>query len=234
MRRYLVKVLENITATPTVNLIRFKFNESDEFEFKAGQFISVFVDKDNSKIVKPYSISSSPKEKKYIELCIKRVQGGYASNFLCDIKPGTELMIFGPNGHFNLHEPIDSDVIFVATGSGISPFRSMIEALLDMNLSYDVWLFFGVRNEEEIIYKKEFEELTKKHKNFHCIITLSRPSSLWKGEKGHVQEAIKKYVTDAKNKHIYICGIKEMVLDVIKLADQIGFDKDNTHKEEYV
>lgn len=233
MKRYLVTVIENIAATPTVNLIRFKLKEGEVFEFKAGQFISIFIDKDGSRVVRPYSISSSPKENGQIEICVKKVEGGYASNYLSNIKPGTELMIFGPNGHFNLHEPIDSDVVFVATGSGISPFKPMIETLLDMNLNYGVWLFFGVRNEEEIIYRKELEELTKKHKNFHLIIILSRPSDSWNGERGHVQDAIKKYVTDTKNKHIYICGIKEMVLDVVRLSQEMGFDNDKIHTEKY-
>ncbi len=235
MKRYTVKVLENIAATPTVKLIRLKFNDDDNFEFNAGQFISVFVDKDGSKIVKPYSIASSPEEKRYIELCVKIIPDGYVSNYLGNIKPGTELMIFGPSGYFNLHYPIDSDVIFVATGSGISSFRPMIETLLEKNLEYDVWLLFGVKNENEIIYKDEFEKLAKEHKNFHFIPVLSQSTSdSWKGEIGHVQDLLIKYIKDTTGKHIYICGVRQMVIGVKKLAEEMRFDKDKIRIEEYV
>ncbi len=235
MKRYLTKVKQVITASPTVVIVKLQLPKDNDFNQKPGQFVSVFVPKDNGVIVKPYSIASPPSQKNSIELCIKVVEGGYVSNYLNNVKVGQEIMIFGPVGRFILREPVSKDVIFLATGTGISAIKPMMQTIFEKGTKNQIWLFFGVKNEDEIIYKKEFDDLAKKHKNFHFIPVISQAKTKkWKGEIGHVQKSFQKYFTKPKDEEVYICGVLAMVREVRELAKKIGFKEEKIYFEEYI
>src|SRR5437879_1799149 len=110
---------------PETYLIRFTFENEGVFDFEPGQFISVFAEKDGKRISRPYSIASWPENKNYLELCIKVVEGGFMSNYLHHVAPGTKPPTIGPLGRFVMQEPIPYDTVFVATGTGVAPFIAM-------------------------------------------------------------------------------------------------------------
>ena len=136
---------------------------------------------------------------------------------------------------FTLKYPLASEIIMIATGSGISPFKAMLlELLEEKKVSNQIYLLFGNRTEDEIIYRTFFEELAKKHPNFHFKSILSRPDAHWKGEIGRVQDLIKKHISaEDKDKQFYLCGMKEMVLSSVELLKEMGFNKDKIHFERY-
>jgi len=230
MPRITAVVKEVIQATPTACLPRLKLDS--HIDFKPGQFVLVFIAIDRTQVVKPYSIASPPSNKKHIELCIRRA--GTVSNYMCGLKPGTRIEIQGPGGHFVLKEPILNDAIFAATGTGISALRPMIDMIFEKGTDKEIWLFFGNRTEDEIIYREEFEKLAAEHANFHFIPVLSRADETWQGERGHVQDALRKFVTDPGNREIYICGVLAMVEEVAKIAEGMGFRKEKIYFEKYV
>lgn len=225
--------IDKITIeNPDTKTYRLKFNNKEKFDFKAGQYIIIKHQKDGKPLIRQYSIASSPSEKGYIEIVLNKVPDGYFSTYMHDIiKVGDELEIKGPMGIFILKEPIENDLVFIATGTGVGPLRAMIKKAFELKTNKKVWLFFGERTEEDILYRKEFEELEKKHKNFRFIPTLSRQE--WKGEKGYVQEAVRKYIKNTKNKEAYICGLIKMVDETRNLLKGIGFDPKNIHFEKY-
>lgn len=223
-------VKEVIQATPSVCLPRLK--PSAQIEFKPGQFVLVFITIDGKQVVKPYSIASSPSNKKHIELCIRKA--GIVSNYMCSLAPGAKMEISGPVGHFVLKEPPLNDVVFVATGTGISALRPMIDTIFEKGTSKEIWLFFGNRTVDEIIYREHFEALSSAHANFHFIPVLSRAGESWHGESGHVQDPIRKYIANPSDKEIYICGVLAMVEEVAKIAEEIGFRKEKIYFEKYV
>src|SRR2546421_4162079 len=133
---------------PETYLIRFTFENEGVFDFEPGQFISLFAEKDGKSISRPYSIASPPESKDYLELCIKVVEGGFMSNYLHHVAPGTKLRSIAPLGTFVLLEPPDypiRDTVFVATGTGIAPFISMIGHIWAMDYDIDVHMVFGCR-----------------------------------------------------------------------------------------
>lgn len=201
--------------------------------FKAGQFCMVYVPKDNKSLKKPYSICSAPFEAGYLDLCIKFIEGGYATNWFWTLKEGDQVTLTIPYGGFLIKEPINYDFVFIATGTGIAPLRSMIKTLLKEGCQRQITLIFGVRYEDEILYYDEFVEIEKKHKNFKFVPTVSRPK-VWKGEVGYVQDELKKYVTDPTHKQIYVCGLIPMIEAIQAAAVEIGFDKKQVHFEKYV
>lgn len=204
------------------------------FEFDAGQFINVMVPEtpDHKAIKRPYSIASPPIWKGYVDLCWKRIKGGIATNYFWTLKEGDKLQVQGPLGRFTLRQPLPSTIIFVSTGTGIAPFRSMIHVLLNQKALCQIWNIFGNRYDEDILYKEEFEELACKHPNFHNVFTVSRPKT-WKGETQYVQHLLKKYISDAKDKHVYICGLTNMINEVNAVAQEMGFTKEQIFFEKY-
>src|SRR5438132_7944970 len=101
---------------PPTYLIRVAFEKEGFFNFEPGQFISIFAEKDGKRISRPYSIASWPENKDYLELCIKVVEGGFMSNYLYHVSPGTKLQSIGPLGRFVIPGPIWYDTALVACG----------------------------------------------------------------------------------------------------------------------
>lgn len=210
------------------------FDPGTFFEYDAGQFLNILIPEtpDHKALKRPYSIASAPIWKGYLDLCWKRVAGGIATNYLWTLKEGDKLQIQGPLGRFTVRQPMASTLIYISTGTGIAPFRSMIHTLLDQKAPCEIWNIFGNRFDEDILYKEEFEELAKKHPNYHNIFTVSRPKA-WKGETQYVQFMLKKYIPDPKDKHIYICGLTSMINEVVATATEIGFTKEQIFFEKY-
>jgi len=210
---------------PETYLIRFTFeNEPRVFDFHPGQFISLFAEKDGKSISRPYSIASPPHNKEYLELAIKVVEGGFMSNYLHRVPSGTKLRSIAPLGGFILLEPVENPIAFIATGTGVAPFRGMVEHIFQHGTDQEVYLFHGVRYVEDIIYREEFERLAARNPNFHYELTVSRPDETWKGEKGYVQRLVKDRIGDGRGKHAYICGLATMIEESTKLCKEMGFD----------
>jgi NAD(P)H-flavin reductase len=227
-------VVEAITAlNPTTKMFRLRLPPDKTLPFKPGQFVMVHAPKDGKLSSKAYSICSSPSERDFIELCLNRIPGGYFSNFLCDLKGSEILPIKGPYGKFLLNEAPKADQIFVATGTGVAPIRSMIKYLFERETTLPVWLILGVRSESPILYEAEFREIATRHPNFRFLPTVSRPQS-WTGEAGHVQDTIKKYIFEPEQKDTYLCGLPKMVDETRELLVQIGFKSEQIYTEKYI
>ncbi len=210
------------------------FDPPVDFDFEAGQFVNIVADIDGKTVKRPYSIDSPPHWKGYIDLCWKRVEGGLMTNHLWKFHEGEKLTVQGPLGRFTLKRPLPKTIIFVSTGTGIAPFRSMIHSLFNENASCEIWNIFGNRYVEDILYQEEFEKLAKEHKNFRNVFTVSRPKpGTWNGETQYVQFMLKKYIPDPKDKHIYICGLTNMINEVQKTALEMGFTKEQIFFEKY-
>jgi len=229
MQRIAATVKEVIQATPSVCLPRLNVQLPLT---KPGQYLLVFIKKGEQASTKPYSIASPPSNKEYIELCIRKA--GDVSNYMCSLPAGTKIEVMGPIGNFVLKEKIQNDIIFTATGTGISALRPMIDTIFEKGTDKEIWLFFGNKTEDEIVYRNHFEELAGKQKNFHFIPVLSRAGNEWKGESGHVQDALRKYISSPGDKEIYICGVLAMVEEVAKIAEEMGFKKEKIYFEKYV
>ena len=223
-----------IPLGPDLKRFKLAFAPGTEFDFEAGQFASVILPaKEPGKTLKrAYSIASSPQWKGHIELCLKLVTDGYATNYLWKLNEGDTLQIQAPLGRFVPKLPLPKTLVYVSTGTGIAPFRAIFHDLLAKGTAVEIWNIFGNRYENEIIYQEEFEELARKHPNFKNVFTVSRPKT-WQGEKEYVQFMLKKYIKDGKDKHLYICGLTNMILEVEKAALEIGFDKTSIHYEKY-
>jgi ferredoxin-NADP reductase len=217
--------------------LEFVIDELEQFEFTPGQFVSVKEPRpDGKEITRAYSIASPPRGDNTFDLCLNRVDEGFMSNYLCDVELGTVVHIHGPHGHFVLR-PEPKDSVFIATGTGIAPFRGMVQWLFADEARHrgrEFWLVYGTRYEQDIYYRAEFEAIAKRHSNFHYVVTLSRGDQNWKGARGYVQDHVKEIVGERKDMEAYICGLNAMVSANRKLLkEELGWDRKQIVYERY-
>ena len=177
--------------------------------FKAGSYLSVFLDINGMKLTRPYSISSSPQEALdgKVTLTIKRVPGGIASNYMLDHwKVGDKITLTGPLGEF-VYLPVrdGSTVIGVAGGSGITPFHSFAKAIAEGDEDFNLVLLYGSRTEKDILFKDAFDAIQKqtdKVKVVHVLSDEEKPGY----EHGFITaDLIRKYAP-AEDYSIFLCG----------------------------
>jgi len=212
--------------------LEFEMLNVNRFGFVPGQWLSFKQMKpDGEEITRAYSIASPPGDNNRFALCLNRVQDGFMSNLLCDMKEGAQIQCQGPFGDFILQPPL-RDTVFIATGTGIAPFRSMLHWLLvdpSCHLNRDFWLVFGSRHEKDIYYHDEFAHVAVERPNFHYLPTLSRGGEDWQGLRGYVQEHVPQIVQDRTNMHAYICGLDKMVSANRQLLNLLGWDRKSIH-----
>ncbi|HUJ79072.1 MAG TPA: FAD-binding oxidoreductase [Nitrospiria bacterium] len=243
-KHYRVTVERIVPMTPTVKSYTLALQDDARIRFKPGQYVQLHVPKGEGTVAKPYSIASPPDHEREIELCIKRVEGGYVSNYCDGLVGGESFEIQGPIGKFHLQEPVDSDLAFLATGTGVAPFRSMLRGLFPTDpgqtpwapyrfrADRHVWLIFGVRSEEEILYEQEFRLMAERYPTFHFIPTVSRPKR-WAGASGYVQDQAVRLLREQGNLHVYVCGLLPMIEGVRAALKGVGFKREQIHYEIY-
>jgi ferredoxin-NADP reductase len=144
--------------------------------FAPGQFVQIYRNADPKDRSRAYSVASVPVQLPELELCIKLYPAGLLSEYLRTIKPGMPITLKAPFGRFMLRaDDAAADVprVFVVTGTGVAPVRSMIHALLAANAAAHVTLIQGHRSENGIFFRDEFERLAAKHGNFTYLPTVS-------------------------------------------------------------
>jgi ferredoxin-NADP reductase len=235
------RLIRSVLLSEKTKHLVFDVEGVSSFDFVAGQFISVREPRGGERFVtRAYSIASPPRGDNTFDLCLNRVDEGFMSNFLCDCMVGEQARFHGPHGLFLLKPEVE-DVVLVATGTGVAPFRSMIQYLFGKDGSgqqrhagRQIWLVYGTRYQEDIYYQNEFESLAAEHPNFHYVVTLSRGPEDWTGSRGYVQDHVRQIVGDRKDMHVYICGLNEMVSSVRSLLIQeCGWDKKRVIYERY-
>src|SRR5271154_3250045 len=154
------KLIESSEIAPEVKHFVFEVPEVEKFTFVPGQFVSINQVINEKKITRAYSIASAPSETNRFELCLNLVHEGLLSPRLFEMKPGETVEIRPPLGMFVLRNP-PRDVVLIATGTGIAPFRSMLKAGLS-ETSQAFTLVFGVRHESHLMYREELEEMSGK------------------------------------------------------------------------
>ena len=236
------RLLRSVPLSEFTKHIEFEVQGAPWFGFVAGQWLSVKANTpEGEEITRAYSIASAPSENVRFAFCLNRVQDGYMSNYLCDLGKGAEISFQGPFGDFILRPPL-RDTLMIATGTGIAPFRSMLEAMFNpmerrasspVDPSTQFWLLFGARYEPDIYYREEFERLAAEHSNFHFMPTLSRGGPEWKGLRGYVQEQVREIVNGRSDMQAHICGLDKMVSANRELLKNLGWDRKSIRYEKY-
>jgi len=204
----------------------------DEIKFPSGQLVQLLAkpyapSEGGDSIKRNYSISSWADGTNKFELIITYLEGGKMSEYLFkEAKIGDEFVYKGPMGIFTLPDNLmDRDVYLVSTGSGISPFRSMINYIYENKVPFkSIKLFFGTRTENDLLYRDELEKIQNELPNFEYIPSLSQESKQGFKE-GHVHEHYLKLIDESLEKPwVYFCGWDRMISEGRFHLDERGFE----------
>lgn len=213
-RKELKLVVQSVMDTGKQAKI-FRFVSEDGYlpPFEAGQYINLFTQIEGVRTSRPYSLSSSPKQRAYYEITVARTRDGFVSDYLLDqVKLGDRFTANGPAGVFR-YQPVfhSKKSLFLAGGSGITPLLSMTREILDAGLDRDVVMLYGCRNPEAALYHEELTAYTAAFPNFRYHLVVSDPVENWDGERGFLDEAlIRRLVPDFAQRTSYICGPQVM------------------------
>lgn len=192
LARRIATLFERIER-PFPMTIRLGIDVPDGFDYAPGQYVGLRY----GGTARAYSLASSPTRDR-VEVCVRRVPDGKLSPRLCDTaRVGDRLTVRGPYGELTFGDASTRDVVFLATGTGVAPFKGMIDYLYDTdrhvidNRERDVWLFLGAAWEDDLPYREAFREYDARYDRFHFVPCLSRESTLrrWDGETDYVQHA---------------------------------------------
>ncbi len=217
------RLVHSRELAPEVREFLFESPETERLAFTPGQFVSFTSEHLGRPVTRAYSLASAPDGNRF-ELCLNRVTEGLLSPWLFEMAPGEVIEMQGPLGYFTPKRPF-RDAVFVATGTGIAPFRSFLQSPEVLESAAKVTLLFGARYKSGLLYRDLFDHLAATRPGFLFLPTITRPEPAWSGRTGRVQEHLDEALAGRTAIDVYICGLKAMVNDVRESLKRRGFDR---------
>lgn len=209
---------------------RFELVAPNAILFNAGQYVSIQVAPTGDR--RSYSVVSAPTITHGFELLIDHQPAGLGAQYFQHLQTGDEITALGPLGAFSLNLDEES-YAFVATGSGIAPFRSMILQLLQqLRTPKQITLYWGLREAGDLFWQAEFQELMRVFPNFHFHPTLSQGPQEWPLCRGRVTDCLSVHDLDLEAGY-YLCGATAMITDVKALLESRGIPTTAIHHEKF-
>lgn len=219
---------EHMELNRKYHSLRLELVEPHRLKFTAGQYISVAIGGGERR---SYSIVSTPATQHAVDLLVDVEPGGKGSTFMKNLQPGDPVEFLAPLGVFTVQP--EEKQLFVATGSGIAPFKSMIFDLLEDKADRrEIWLLWGLRKVEEMFWEEDWRRINEYYINFHYRLMISRPPGQWPLISGHVDAELDDVALD-QDWGVYLCGNQEMIAEVAKIVHNRGVLADRVHKEKY-
>ena len=239
----LAEVVEVLALTYDVREIVLKMIDPPALQFVGGQYIAIEITEMKNGHPhlnnRPYSIASPPSDSEVIRLCVDRVGEGPGSTYLHALKPGDRLEFLSPLGYYTVDDQKTTALLFVATGTGIAPIKSMIGNLLQTGSLRPILLYWGLRMEEDLYYQEELAAWARQHPHFQYVTTLSQPTSTWQGVRGRVTDHIPSVIAGSEHRlsvddvDAYLCGNFEMIKEVRAILLAHGVPKKAIHFEKF-
>lgn len=210
---------------------QFVVEADDEFEFEPGQHTTVRFERDDpdedeeEQVVRPYTATNTP-DSNAITLAIKRYDGGTASVYMHERAVGDTVTLGELDGNLTLRDT-DEDVVFVSTGTGITPMMAMLKQYLEVGTG-EVRFFYGEKDQESIMYRETLDQFATEHDRLSVIYLLSEGD--WDRPTGHVQDHLDDRL-DGLDRDFYVCGVPEMVVDTKDRLDELGVPDDRVLSE---
>jgi len=227
------KIIDETSSTKTLRLV-----SEDGYlpPFLAGQYIALFFDTGGIRTSRPYTISSPPNQTGYYDITIRRVEGGLVSNYLLDeVKTGDHLESSGPAGNF-YHNPLfhDKTMVYLAGGSGVTPFMSMIRETVECGLDRTIYLLYGNKNLDDAVFHDELQTISSQLENITYVPVIENPPEGYEGQSGFITaDLIGETIGDLIDKTFYLCGPQGMYDFCLPELEGLGILRRKIRKEVY-
>ena len=222
-----ISVIEKLTEEVIKVVLRIPPNSN--FNFNSGQYVNII----KGNLTRSYSIANSSNHKNQLEFFIKKYTNGLMSEyFFKEAKINDLLRLEGPIGTFFLRDSSLKNIIFLSTGTGIAPIKSILEGLEKSHEQYqnkNLWLIVGARYQKDLFWEPNFKNL-----NIKYIPVLSRQVNGWNGAKGYVQNIVLKQQIDLENTQVYACGSNDMINSAKELFFKNNLKENNFFSDAFV
>ncbi len=223
--------------TPSVRTFRLRAPGDGPlpFTFVPGQFLNLAFGIGGARMNRSYSISSSPNERGYAELTVKREPRGAVSRHIYDLlNVGDEIEAGGPVGKFTFNGTEAESVVLLSAGVGITPMMCSARYLTERAWPGDIFFIYGCRASEDFIFQKALAALEQRNPKLHLVVTMSKPGPDWKGPRGRItKELLTEAVPDLASRRIHLCGPPTMMDTTKALLAEIGVAPDNLKTESF-
>jgi len=232
-------VVERIRdLTYDIKELRIRLTEPAEIEFVSGQYVELEAPACGANpepVYRAYSMSSAPERRDAIELIIRLVPGGICTTWVfTELAEGDEVTFSGPYGKFRLTDS-DRDMVWVAGGSGMAPFWSMVRHLRDIGGKRRCTCFFGAVAARDVFLLDELRALEKELDWFTFVPALSASvaGDEWDGETGLITEVLDRRVDDGSELEAYLCGSPGMIHAAGEVLERKGISPERTFYDEF-
>ena len=206
--------------------LELEYIKPNKLAFIPGQYINVKVAENT---YRSYSICSDYKNKKGLSIIVSAMHNGVGSSYIKEIQIGEELEFIGPSGKFGMSDTLENNIVFVATGTGVSTIIAFLYLLLHIKYKGNIRLLFGNRLEEELFYLDKLEFFKKNLKNFTYEVFISAPIKSSSYKLGRVTSVLKNYISE--NTQYYLCGNPNMIQDSVKILRDAKVIDENIYHE---
>ena len=215
------------SITHDTNAFRFELPAGIALDFLPGDHLMMHADIGGADVTRPYTPTSTPDDRGFFELIVKRYPTGNISRYLHSCKVGDEVLLEGPYVGGNFVEGMAQAVGLVAGGAGITPMISIIRTALRRGYPVNVHLLYANKTEKDIILREEFEGYTHAHNSFRCTFTLDNPPTQWKGATGFISEdMLRQFLPDPRDSTVvFLCGPPMMEFKVRQALLSLGYNK---------
>ena len=234
-----LRVADIAQETPTVETYRLVPLDLDvlPFDFLPGQFLQVEVEPEPGKTSRrSYTIASSPTQRAFVEITVKREDRGAVSKFMNEkLAVGDLLQVAGPFGAFTFTGSDADSIVLIAGGVGITPIMSVLRYLTDRVWPGEIFLLYGARSTEEFVFREEIERLERRHANLHVLAAMQRtPGTVWLGPEGNLtKELVAGAVPGIAERRVHLCGPPPMMAAVRQILLELGVAEAQIHTEAF-
>lgn len=226
-----------VTETPGVKTFRLVPSSSERFipfTFVPGQFLNVAFWIGGARMNRSYSISSSPTQREYVDLTVRREPRGAVSRHIVDLlKVGDQIEAAGPVGQFTFDGTEADSIVLIAAGVGITPMMSTIRYLTERSWAGDIFLIFTFRKPAEFIFANEIAAIQRVNPKLHVAVTVTKPEGTdWKGSRGRItKELLTQTVPDLASRRVHVCGPQSMMEATKAMLTELGVPPDQLKTE---
>jgi ferredoxin-NADP reductase/ferredoxin len=206
---------------------QFMAEEPTLFFYKPGQFVTLELNIAGKRVLRSYTISSSPSRPHLIEISVKRVKGGLVSNYLHDhLNLGDTVTMKPPGGKFHCFDTTTDKYLFLAAGSGVTPMLSMARWWHDTGVYPDVIFYHGIREPEDAVFTEDMMMFTSANRKFKYVAAFTSPHlpQEWPGMKGRLsEEHLRQIAPDLHERMVFTCGPDSFMKHAKLLLEKQGF-----------
>jgi len=224
MRERLGKVRQISEVAPGILCIAVQAVSPTRLTFRPGQFVSIAIDQHQRR---SYSVAAVSPGGDGFDLLVKPVGTGATARYASELSAGDDVRFFGPMGYFFYGKDIPADVVFGATGVGISAIWSMLQAALDEQSERQLRLYWGVRDSSETFWEEQLRSLSDQHDRFQFEMCVSKNGD------GHITPLVIETAGRLTRPTYFLCGNGHMIDAVTQGLVDAGISKDAVRKEAF-